>query len=89
MPTSPLPLYVPAIPPLLTTGLQHDPALQKVLYQGPDAQASDASEAANIVLSKTAAVFKQCFGNVGEAQEHFAAQACIALTLLRMISGAK
>ena len=89
MPTSPLPCYDPASPPLLTIGLQHDPALQTVLDQGPDAQASDASEAANVVVSKPAAVFKWCFGNVGETQEHFAAQACIALTLLRMISGAK
>ena len=56
MPTSPLPCYAPAIPSLLTTGLQH-PALLIILDEGLDAQASDASEAANIVVSKTAADF--------------------------------
>ena len=89
MPTSPLPCYDPASPPLLTTNLQHNPAQRKVLDLGPDTQASDASRAANVVVSKTAAVLKWCFGNVGETQNHSAAEGCMELTLLRMISGAK
>ena len=89
MPTSPLPFYDPAVPSLLTTGLQHNPALRVNLDFGPDAQALHASEAQTSRSPRLQLSFEWCSRNVGVTQKHFDAEGCIKLTLLRMISGAK